>query len=386
MLRNHKKLNHIYVGIDCHKETHTASIINAFNESLGTITFNNNRDGFISLTNFVEQRLENGITAVYGLEDCNHLGHSLSTYLLSKKCNVKVVNPTYTHSERQNTPIISKTDEIDSLCLAKVTLDRLDSLPDATNDDLYWTLKQLSKMRESILKNNTECKMKLHAQLLHHYPNYSKFFHNFDCKTALVLWETYPNPNILMNAPIEEVYSLVYSASKGYFNAGKVDTILNYVKEYDYALVDYQEERDGLIKDLVKYIRYNNEEIKIMDEKIDKVIQKTGYKLDTMVGIDKVLAAKIIAEIGNIDNFASADKLAKYAGIAPVSFSSGSKDKKVNNKYGNRKLNSYIYILACIHINPGGRGMRRIMSSIFYDYYMKKYLRERLNIKQYYKL
>jgi transposase len=372
MSETHKKLKYIYVGIDCHKMTHTASVINAFNEPLGTITFNTNKEGFKALVDFVSKYLEDGITAVYGLEDCNHLGYSLASYLMAKKYIVKVVNPIYTYNERKSNPIVSKTDKIDSLCIAKVTLDKLDTLPNVRHDNLYWTLKQLSKMREAILKHNVEYKFKLHAQLLHHYPNYYKFFHNFDCNTALAIWETYPNPMILMNTPIEEVETLVYSVSKGYFNSGKVETILHYIKEYDYAKIDYQAERDALIKTLVKHIRYNNEQLEFMDHEIDKVVEKTGYKLTSMVGIDKVLAAKIISEIGNIDRFSSADKLARYAGIAPVSFSSGKKDKDVNNKYGNRKLNSYIYILACIHINPGGRGMRRIMSPIFYDYYQKK--------------
>jgi len=84
-----------------------------------------------------------------------------------------------------------------------------------------------------------------------------------------------------------------------------------------------------------------------------------------------VLSAKIIAEIGNIDRFSSSDKLAKYAGIAPVCFSSGSKDKKVNNKYGNRLLNSYIFMLACVHINHGSK-YSSPRNAIFLDYYLKK--------------
>ena len=339
---------------------------------LGSVKFNNNKEGFKTLTKFVSKYTSTEITPIYGLEDCNHLGHLLSNYLLSKNCDVKVVNATYTHSERKNNPIISKTDEIDSLCLAKVTLDRLEKLPNAINDDLYWTLKQLSKMREAILQTNIDYKHRLHAQLLHHYPNYNKFFTNFDCNTALALWENYPNPNILMKTPSEEIENLINTVSKGYFNYSKVEDIINYVKENDYLTIDYQKERDNLIKSLVKHIKYNNEQIKFMDREIEVVIQKTGYKLHTFIGIDKILSAKIISEIGNIDRFKSADKLARYAGIAPVSFSSGKKDKNVNNKYGNRKLNSYIYIVACVNINQGSKNAKKICSPIFLDYYLKK--------------
>ena len=84
------------------------------------------------------------------------------------------------------------------------------------------------------------------------------------------------------------------------------------------------------------------------------------------------MAAKIISEIGNIDRFSSSAKLARYAGIAPVSFSSGKKDKEVNCKYGNRQLNSYIYNVARGHINEGPPTSQKICSPIFLDYYLKK--------------
>ena len=39
-----------------------------------------------------------------------------------------------------------------------------------------------------------------------------------------------------------------------------------------------------------------------------------------MPGIDIVAAANILSEIGNIERFPNASKLAKFAGIAPVKF------------------------------------------------------------------
>jgi len=372
MYENHKKLKHIYIGVDCHKHTHTAAIINAFKDELDLITFNNDKTGFDSLINLVSKYLDENITPVYGLEDCKHLGHALSGYLLSKNCNVKVVNATYTYNERKANPIISKTDNIDALSIAKVTLDKLDTLPNATTDDIYWTLKQVSKMRNVITNNILICKNKLHAQLLHHYPDYQKFFSDSASTTALTFWETYPNPNILKSTPINEVRDLLCKTSKNTFKPSKTKYILELVDNYGYATNEYQQERDTIIKTLVKQLKYNREQLEIIDEEIAVIVEKTGYKLHTFIGIDKVLAAKIISEIGNIDRFPNANKLARYAGIAPISFSSGSKDKEVNNKYGNRALNSYIFIIACVSISPGGRTNTKLCSPIFLDYYLKK--------------
>ena len=46
-----------------------------------------------------------------------------------------------------------------------------------------------------------------------------------------------------------------------------------------------------------------------------------------MPGIDIITAANILVEIGNIDRFPNAKKLAKFAGIAPINFSSAGKGK-----------------------------------------------------------
>jgi len=372
MYENHRKFKHIYIGVDCHKLTHTATIINAFKDNLDSITFNNDTAGFEALIKLVSKYTDENITPIYGLEDSKHLGHSLSSYLLSKNYIVKVVNAIYTYNERKATPIISKTDDIDSLCVAKITIDKLDTLPDASKDDIYWTLKQVCKMRNVIVNNLVICKNKLHAQLLHHYPDYNKFFYDTTSTTALAFWETYPNPNILKNTPENDIRDLLCKTSKNTFKPSKTKYILELVNKYGYATTGYQKERDTVIKTLVKQLKYSKEQLEIIDNEIGAMVQKTGYKLDTFIGIDKVLAAKIISEIGNIDRFSSPHKLARYAGIAPVSFSSGSKDKEVCNKYGNRALNSYIFIIACVSISPGSRNTTKLCSPIFLDYYQKK--------------
>ena len=68
--------------------------------------------------------------------------------------------------ERKKNPIITKNDEFDSICIAKVLLDELDNIPFVQTDEIYWTLKQLVKMRNSIVENNIENKNKFHAQIL----------------------------------------------------------------------------------------------------------------------------------------------------------------------------------------------------------------------------
>ena len=183
-LNSHPKMNYLYIGIDCHKYTHTAAMINCFNEKLGCITFNNDIKGYEALIKKVDSIKEN-LICIYVLEDTRHLGYGLAEFLLNKDCRVKHIKSNLTYNERKKKPIIYKNDEFDSYCIAKVLLDELDNLPDAENNEIYWTLKQMVKMRDAIIKSNVNLKNKLHAQLLHHYPNYNKVFKEIDSQSCL---------------------------------------------------------------------------------------------------------------------------------------------------------------------------------------------------------
>jgi len=95
------------------------------------------------------------------------------------------------------------------------------------------------------------------------------------------------------------------------------------------------------------------------------------YKLETMKGIDSTTAAILIAEIGDINRFSSADKLAKYAGISPVSYSSGKTDKLLCNVLGDRKLNRVFFTLAVAVVNCAGDSGKPV-NEMFHRYYKKK--------------
>ena len=79
----------------------------------------------------------------------------------------------------------------------------------------------------------------------------------------------------------------------------------------------------------------------------------------TMPGIDIVTAAEILSEIGNIERFPNASKLAKFAGIAPVNFSSAGKGKDVCPKQGYRRLQAIFYFLAIQMIQVSTNGTPR---------------------------
>jgi len=86
------KEDFIYAGIDLHKATHTAVIIDCYNNKLGEITFANRPADFPKLVTKVKKSNTNGKTVVFGLENAYGYGRPLAVWLIDKGYLVKDVN------------------------------------------------------------------------------------------------------------------------------------------------------------------------------------------------------------------------------------------------------------------------------------------------------
>lgn len=78
-----------------------------------------------------------------------------------------------------------------------------------------------------------------------------------------------------------------------------------------------------LIKQHMEHIRHTEAQISQLDLKIAELFLTFDTHITTIPGIDPVLGAAIFSEIGDVSRFASAAKLAAFAGIAPTVKRSG---------------------------------------------------------------
>jgi len=363
---------HIYVGMDLHKAQHTAVIINCWNERLGEIQIENKPSAFDDLMKFVKKHTAKGLTPVYGLEDTGGNGRSIAVHLVENKQIVKEVNSALSYNERMSNATTQKSDSWDAFCIAKVLLARLDELPDANPQDIYWTIGQVVARRNSIVKHAAMLKNQLHQQLSYHYPSYKKFFCDIDGKAALAFWEKYPAPHHLSSVGAEELAEYLRKASHNTCSTRKAEEILEVVRQDGATERKLQEHRDFLVVSMVHDMRRSRELIKQVEEELRKVLAKTDYKLESMDGINIVTAAELVAEIGDVRRFSNADKLARFAGIAPIRFSSGGKGKDQASGQGNRALNSIFHNLAVQQIQVAKGKNKTQRNPLMYEFYQRK--------------
>jgi hypothetical protein len=103
-----------FVGVDTHKDQHTAAVIDCFNRSLGIVDVPNNPNCF---DDFIKQVkvYTNSNQLAFGLEDTGGLGRSLACFLTGSGMLGSEVNPTLTERRRKTRPHPEKSDPQDAL-------------------------------------------------------------------------------------------------------------------------------------------------------------------------------------------------------------------------------------------------------------------------------
>lgn len=137
------------------------------------------------------------------------------------------------------------------------------------------------------------------------------------------------------------------------------------VRRLDDLRTTYQQERNRLgsgvtdpwvIEDLTSHIEYLSQRMKALQNAIFQLVkaypelkEQSGL-LETIPGIGKLTAARLLAEIGDISCFADAPQLAAYAGLNPRGMRSGtSVHRKTRiSKAGRSVLRQSLYMPALV--------------------------------------
>lgn len=367
----HEKQKHIYVGVDLHKQHHVAVVINCWQEKLDEVKFENKPSAFSTFLLDIDKLTEEGLTPVFGLEDVGGYGRALAQYLTDHGQVVKEVNPALSYAERKSHVTVQKSDSWDAECVARILFNKLNHLPDAKPHDLYWSIQQLVTRRNALVKAQGALKNQLHIQLSHHYPSYKKFFSEVDGKTALAFWERYPSPSCLKGVSIKQLTTFLLEVSNNTCSVKKANEILKLVKEDGNTTKEHQVTRDFLVESIVRHILFGKQEIGKVERELKQLMSLLDFQLDSMPGIDLVTASALIAEIGDVRRFPNANKLARFAGIAPVYFGSSGKGKEQKSKQGNRALHALFYNLAVQQVQVA-KGSKLPRNPVFHAYYQRK--------------
>lgn len=351
-------------------------------------TFANDISAFIA----VDERLEalarkHGATLCYGVEDHRGYGRMLVQVLNSRGRTVLVVNPLWTHRQKDFYGQ-DKDDTTDARAIAAVVLRRGGKLPDATEaSEISSSIREAARMLEDLSRQRTRALNRLHLLLTGTYlAAYKQFFSKLKTPWALRFFERFPVPHHLENFSVKELAVILLElaggrtgTSKGY---GRVSMLLEraqgILKATEAIRAQPQTPTLGfkaeIIRQLCQELLLNHERtLRLRRILRDELLPASGQHLHTLPGVGEVLAATVLGEVGDIRRFPSRHAFAKYNGTAPASRSTGGRERHTAWRSCNHRLKRAMWLMAIAAVRHDpvareyyeacvGRGMSKLES------------------------
>ena len=121
--------------------------------------------------------------------------------------------------------------------------------------------------------------------------------------------------------------------------------------------------RRAMATDLVADVRRLDQAIAEVKARTAAAVAASGTTVTDLYGVGPIIAALLIGHTGDITRFPSSGHYASYNGTAPIEASSGPKVRHRLNPRGNRQLNHALHMAAVTQIRGDNPGR---------DYYRKK--------------
>jgi transposase len=289
------------IGVDPHKQTHTAVGVDALGTQLAERTARAQRDGFGTLLAW-GRGLDR--ERVWVIEDCRHVSGPLERFLIDHGERVVRLAPRLMANARHGARERGKSDPIDALAIARAALrEGLDTLPAAHLSGPELEIRLLALHRERLLDARTRLINELRWQL-----------HD--------LWPDWEIPSRALIRPTWQV------------------KVARRLQHADPTV------RTRIARDMIRRIRDLTRKITELYDELAGLVAQLAPQLLSERGLGVLIAAKLIGEIAGIERFTSDAQLARLSACAPIPVSSGRTDRHRLDPGGNRQLNHAIHMLA----------------------------------------
>ena len=155
---------------------------------------------------------------------------------------------------------------------------------------------------------------------------------------------------------------LVPGQRKRDITTGQAKTILATVKPRDVA----GKTRRRLAAEQIAELVAIEKKVKALTKELKEMVLATGSTLMELPGVGPVVAARTLADTGDVARFADRNRYASWTGTAPIEASSGEVVRHRLSRAGNRRMNHMIHIAAATQIRldtPGRAYYRRKLAA-----------------------
>lgn len=333
----------INVGIDVSKDKHDICII----DSDGTILLNhltikNNKKGFNTFCESLEI-LEGGSlkdNIRIALEDTGHYSINILRFLQENGYTVYTYNPLLIKEYAKSITLRkTKTDKKDAQLIVRKLMS--DSNPNRFSaEQNLIDLKYLSRNRTRLGKYQSEAKVQYVRLIDLIFPELSVYVTSLHHNYVYSLLKRYPSANLIAKSRITTLVNTLSKASQGRIKETHALEIKQLAQE---SIGQLSEVLELELIQTIDIIEFYESKIKIIDKKINILMNNISSPITTIPGISNRLGSVIISEIRNINNFQTPAQLLAFAGMEPSVNQSG--DHNGNGKMVKRGSSSLRWAL-----------------------------------------
>ena len=294
----------IVVGVDAHRDTHTAAAVDGVTAALV-------EDRTVPARPIGNQALLKWAASldserVWAIEDCRNLSGALERFLLAHGERVLRVPPKLMSKERKTIRSFGKSDAIDALAVARGAI-REPDLPVGRLAGVAREIRLLADFRDDLVGEHTRHQHRLREHL-----------HDLDPDLQ---------PALRCLAGVKNIERLARRLAR--------------MEQTTQVLI---------CRELVRRIRELTRRCEQLERQLAVLVRQTCPALTEIEGCGTLTAARILADVEDIERFRNERHLASYCGVAPLDASSGRQQRHRLNRIGNRRLNRCLHIIAVTQI------------------------------------
>jgi len=299
----------VMIGVDPHKGSHTAVVVDAGEVVLGQVRVTARADQLQRLHRWAQPWPDR----IWAVEGARGLGRLLTQQLLAAGERVVDVQPKLAARVRLlNAGQVNKNDPNDARSVAVAAL-RSPEVTEMTLEDHTAVLRVWSRRYRDLGRLRTQVMCRLHTVLCEMTPGgFGKEISAGQATRALA--------GITADSPVTLA-------------------------------------RLELAHDLVADLRRIDEQRRDVKRRTARAIASSATSITEIYGVGPIVAATVLGYVRDIHRFPTRDQFAAYNGTAPIEASSGNRKIYRLSRRGNRQLNHAIHIAAVSQIrHPGTTG------------------------------
>ncbi len=301
-------MEHVIIGVDPHKLSATIEVVDEHEKLLGSGRFTTDQAGYTAMRAYAKTWPER----VWAVEGANGAGRPLAQRLLEAGERVVDVPAKLAARVRLfDTGHNRKTDALDAHSIAIVAV-RTAGLRVLKVDGELEAMRMLTDRREALTRRRVQTVNRLQALLAELLPGQAK----------------------------KDITPLQAKA------------MLAGVRPRDIA----GKTRRRIAAEELAELIVVDAKIKKATAELKTMVLARGSRLMDLHGVGPVVAARILADVGDVTRFADRNRFASWTGTAPLDASSGEQNRHRLSRAGNRRVNHMIHIAAVTQLRLDTEG------------------------------